>query len=377
MPLHVPLVATGSPEQPHAAQAIPEEHPGLSAPKRKCPQPRPAASSQAPGHPLTAAGISLAAACRLRRSCRRDRGPVALRRSGCPVRRSRRPAAFAEPPAPLLPPLPAAFCGRVPRRCRDPRPQNAVPYQNNNQPTNYQPRPPALRAARCFGLRVHSGPSRKVCASRTFVYCPPCAVGPRGPGALLFTAARGSRALSACEKKAGGSAPSDPRVAREACRRRNPPESVMANVKSLIPRAQGHSPGGRVPDPRLLLRIHRARGLHRLDPTLGSCRSRRQTAARHSAEALEQRRARHGWSHRGRRRPTYDSRAPRSVGQPITASRQARPLGLCRLRRATAEKPRLPSGLPVFRLRAEGPALPPSRTNKPRLSSCFFGFLLV
>jgi len=35
---------------------------------------------------------------------------------------------LTEPPAPLHPPLPAAFCGRVPRLRRDPRPQNAVPY---------------------------------------------------------------------------------------------------------------------------------------------------------------------------------------------------------------------------------------------------------
>ena len=34
MPLHVPFVATGFPEQRHTAQAVPEEHPGLSAPKR-------------------------------------------------------------------------------------------------------------------------------------------------------------------------------------------------------------------------------------------------------------------------------------------------------------------------------------------------------
>ena len=237
--------------------------PGLSAPERN-------ASSQVPLRPrelrviVTSLPASrLAAACRLRQTSHRDPGPVTLPRSGCPVRRSRHPATFTEPPAPLLPPLPAAFCGRVPRRCRDPRPQNAVPYQNNNQPINNQPRPPALRAAPCFGLRVHFGPSRAVCASRTFVYCPPCAVGPEGPGALLFTAARGSRALSACEKKAGGSAPSNPR-----CRARSlpPPQSaanVTANLRPLLHELTV-SPGGRHPEPRRPLHVRRPRGLRRL-----------------------------------------------------------------------------------------------------------------
>ena len=45
-------------------------------------------------------------------------------------------------PAPLLPPLPAAFCGRVPRLRRSPRPQNAVPYSTTTNQSTIKPRPP-------------------------------------------------------------------------------------------------------------------------------------------------------------------------------------------------------------------------------------------
>jgi hypothetical protein len=80
--------------------------PGLSAPMRN-------ASSQERLRPRKLRVIRpsllaccVAAACRLRQTCRRDRGPVALPRSGCPVRRSRHPAALSKPahaPPPAAP----------------------------------------------------------------------------------------------------------------------------------------------------------------------------------------------------------------------------------------------------------------------------------
>ena len=76
---------------------LPPKSPGLSAPKRKrCSQNPDAilASSGCTGLSLRRSRV--AAACRLRQSGRRDRGPVALPRSGCPVRRSRHPAAFVQ-----------------------------------------------------------------------------------------------------------------------------------------------------------------------------------------------------------------------------------------------------------------------------------------
>ena len=94
-------------DSPSPHKLPPRRHPGLSAPERNARSQRPAASSQAPGHPAYRCRASrLAAACRLRRSCRRDRGPVALPRSGCPVRRSRHPAALSKParaPPPAAP----------------------------------------------------------------------------------------------------------------------------------------------------------------------------------------------------------------------------------------------------------------------------------
>ena len=96
----------------------PGEFPGLSAPMWK-------ARSQSRLRPrklrvirLSLRSCCLAAACRLRRSCRRDRGPVTLPRSGCPVRRSRHPAAFPGPPAT---PPPAAPRGIL-RSCSTARP---------------------------------------------------------------------------------------------------------------------------------------------------------------------------------------------------------------------------------------------------------------
>ena len=85
--------------QPIAAQTAPRNTPGLSAPKRKaCSQkqavcPRKLWQTSC----LSLHASRLAAACRLRQSGRRVRGPVSLPRPGCPVCRSRHPAALPPP----------------------------------------------------------------------------------------------------------------------------------------------------------------------------------------------------------------------------------------------------------------------------------------
>ena len=95
LPLHILLVATGLLDRPSPHKLPPGKHPGLTAPKRKARSKNPAAvlaSCGSSGFTLRASG--LAAACRLRQSCRRDRGPVAYPRARHPVRRSRHPAAL-------------------------------------------------------------------------------------------------------------------------------------------------------------------------------------------------------------------------------------------------------------------------------------------
>ena len=84
----------------------PGNTPGLTAPKRK-------ARSQKPVRPrklwvtvFSLRASRVAAACRLRQSCRRNRGPVTLSRSGCPACRSQNPAALSRPahaPPPAAP----------------------------------------------------------------------------------------------------------------------------------------------------------------------------------------------------------------------------------------------------------------------------------
>ena len=74
----------------------------------------------------------LAAACRLRQSCRRNRGPVALPQSGCPVCRRQHPAALsnASPQTPPPPPrvvLAATSSGYVAVHAR----KTAVPYSQS------------------------------------------------------------------------------------------------------------------------------------------------------------------------------------------------------------------------------------------------------
>ena len=121
-------------DSPSPNKLSPQYIPGLSAPEGNARQPSVAASSQAVGHRRIADRASrLAAACRLRQSGRQDRGPVTLPRSGCPVCRSRHPAAF--PCRPQSPPpnhtprhFAVASCG-----CRRrSRPQDTVPYSSIN-----------------------------------------------------------------------------------------------------------------------------------------------------------------------------------------------------------------------------------------------------
>ena len=85
--------------QPIAAQLPPGNCPGLSAPERKARSQKQVVCPRKLREPscLSLRASRVAAACCLRRSCRRDRGPVTLPRSGCPIRRSQHPAALPNP----------------------------------------------------------------------------------------------------------------------------------------------------------------------------------------------------------------------------------------------------------------------------------------
>ncbi len=84
MPLHILLVATGLSGQAHRRTDCPKRHPGLSAPQRKARSQKQVVCPRKLREPscFSLRASRLAAACRLRQSCRRDRGPVALPRSG-------------------------------------------------------------------------------------------------------------------------------------------------------------------------------------------------------------------------------------------------------------------------------------------------------
>ena len=151
----------------------PEDSPGLSAPERKArsqkPDVCPRKLRQSSGLSLRA--TRLAAASRLRRSCHRPRGPVALPRSGCPVRRSRHPAAL--------------WCGR------------------------------------CLSLRLGSrSSSSKVCATRTSFTAPPWTLSPPRGRVRWFCCGAAARAGERLQNKAGEVSPDPSYCAREACRRR-------------------------------------------------------------------------------------------------------------------------------------------------------------
>ena len=120
----------------------------------------------------------LAAACRLRQSCRRDRGPVTLPRSGCPVCRSRHPAA--------LPPLePFAPQGAGPllllRRAARARGSACKRRQGKFPLTPLSAR--AISAAAflspTFSPRSNRIPARKARSSQE-PRCVPCTHRPRG-----------------------------------------------------------------------------------------------------------------------------------------------------------------------------------------------------
>ena len=96
-------------DSPSPHKLPPREHPGLSAPTGK-------ARSQKPDAVLASCGSSglslraarLAAACRLRQSCRRDRDPVAHHESGVPFATAGIPPHCTKPP----PPTPRRFPGK-------------------------------------------------------------------------------------------------------------------------------------------------------------------------------------------------------------------------------------------------------------------------
>jgi len=238
---------------------------------------------------LSLRASQLAAACRLCQSGRRARGPVNLPRSGCPVCRSQHPAAFAQS---LLPPLPAAFCARVQRLCRSPRPQNAVPYSSVNLtiPINQDPSPPD-----CLILRSTSDQSKRCALTRTLVSCHPWSLSPlKGRARCLFLR-RAARARRAPAKGRMGRSP------YPLCRARSlpPPQPIAEHVGPLPP---GVPNPNRVPrrqafeEPRWPRCCHRTRGLRRLAHagvvpltlqatlTLGSSRSHCRQRARNSVE---------------------------------------------------------------------------------------------
>jgi len=194
--------------------------------------------------------------------------PSADPQARSPLSPSRR---LTKPPTPLLSPLPAAFCGRVPRLRRDPRPQNAVPYSTTiNQPTDKtSPYTPRL-----LDPTLHFGSIRAVCATRTSVLNSPLwgLWSPRGGRPVGFAAARRRARGSACKTRREKLPPTPFNCAREACRRRNPPQKSSPQ-STVAARSYGHSQGGRRPEPHRPLRVRRPRGLRRLDRTLGSPRA--------------------------------------------------------------------------------------------------------
>ena len=106
-------------------------------------------------------------------------------------------------------------------------------------------------------------PARCALRARSFSTPPIGPYGPpegTGPGLLLRRAAR---ARSGACKRRMGFAPHAPLFAREACRRRNPPQSVSTIFKR-VSRMQTVSQGGRRPEPRRTLSRRRPCGQRRL-----------------------------------------------------------------------------------------------------------------
>ena len=231
--------------QPIAAQTAPGENPGLSAPIWK-------ARSQSRMRPrklrvirLSLRASCVAAACRLRRSCHRHRGPVVLPRSGCPVRRSCHSAALSKPtraPPPAAPRGILPSCPAAPPRSTPAKRRAILKQQSSTKTTNQDP-----HTHRLFDPTLHSGSTSKVCASRTFVLNSPLLglmVPPGGPP-RWFCCGAAARAGERLQNKAGEVSPDPSYSAREACRRRNPPQtsspcsSVIAHVQTVTLRAAG------------------------------------------------------------------------------------------------------------------------------------------
>ena len=177
IPLHILFVATGLSEQPVAAQAAPGRHPGLSAPKRKT-------RSQSRLRPrklrvirLSLRSCRVAAACRLRRSYHRHRGPVSLPRPAVPF-----VAAVIPPhvPSPPQSPPPATPRGIL-RSCSAATPQPTLAKRraifSNQSARHYQSRPPYPRLLDpAYSLRIN----QKGVRFAHVALLPPCVFRPQG-----------------------------------------------------------------------------------------------------------------------------------------------------------------------------------------------------
>ncbi len=136
-------------------------------------------------------------------------------------------------PANPSPNHPAAFCGRVPRLRRDPRPQNAVPQSSIN--LTYQsiktPHTPRLLDP-YVSLRINQ---KGVRYAHVHFELPPWGlVIPPGGSARWFSCGAAARAGERLENEAGEVSPDPSYCAREACRRRIPPQSVIPKVQPLV-----------------------------------------------------------------------------------------------------------------------------------------------
>ena len=244
--------------QPIAAPASPGSDPGLSAPKGK---------HGARSRLSVLAGSGSHPACRSVHLVKRPHVVCVDRAAGIvalfPFHAPAVPLAAANIP-PHLPnpssqPLPAAFCGRVPRLRRDPRPQNAVPYSTTtNQLPNQDPHTPRLLDP-AYALRINQSGVRY---AHVRFELPPLGlmVPPRGPP-RRFCCGAAARAGERLQNKAGEVSPDPSYCAREACRRRNPPQTFSAKSKRYSGFKRPFSGGRRSRSPAICdAVIGRARG---------------------------------------------------------------------------------------------------------------------
>ena len=223
-------------ESPSPHKQPPHKSPGLSAPERNARSQKQVACPRRlrESSCLSLRASRLAAACRLRQSGRRDRAPVALSRSGCPVCRSHHPAAF--PSHPQSPP-PAAPRGILRSHLRlsppvAPAKRRAI-FFNHTDPI-YQSRPPNPKRD-LFDPTLHSGSTRQGVRWRArSLPATPGAFRPSRGGLVAFSC--GARlARVECLQKEGWGGPHTPFVAREACRRRIPSKDVCRSSNRLFP----------------------------------------------------------------------------------------------------------------------------------------------